>query len=147
MRLVLDTNVLVSGMLTVDKPPGRIVDLLRAGKIQLQVDERIISEYEGVLSRPKFHRFFSVFEKDFTRRPSSAFATNSPWAEITFIHFNVPDKGLGFLDGHINYPLTQQTVNSLRSLVVDPVQNRCGKGWDIYAKTLQNLSKLDLRNV
>jgi predicted nucleic acid-binding protein len=47
--LVLDTNVLVSGMLTVDKPRGRIVDLLRAGKIQLQVDERIISEYEGVL--------------------------------------------------------------------------------------------------
>jgi hypothetical protein len=31
--------------------------------------------------------------------------------------------------------------------VVGPVQNRRGKGWDIYAKTLQNLSKFDLRNV
>ena len=91
--------------------------------------------------------FMQAQNRDFAGRSSSAFATNSPGTEITFIHCNVPDKGLGFLDGHINYPLTQQTVNSLRSLVVDPVQNRCGKGWDIYAKTLQNLSKFDLRNV
>ena len=64
MRLVLDTNVLVSGMLVADNPPGRILDFLRGGKIQLQVDERIIAEYDGVLSRPKFRKYFSIFEKD-----------------------------------------------------------------------------------
>jgi len=85
--------------------------------------------------------------RDFTKRSSSAFATNPPGSKIAFINFNIPDKRLGFLDGHINYTVTKQTVNSLRSLVVDPVQNRCGKGRDIYAKTLQNLSKFDLRNV
>ncbi len=91
--------------------------------------------------------FMQAQNRDFAGRTSSAFATNSPGAKIAFINFNISDKRLGFLNGHINYPLTQQTVNSLRSLVIDPVQNRCGKGWDIYAKTLQNLSKFDLRNV
>ena len=69
--------------------------------------------------------FMLAQNRDFTGRSSSAFATNPPRTEIAFINFNIPDKRLGFLDGHINYPLTQQTVNSLRSLVVDPVQNRC----------------------
>ena len=89
MRLVLDTNVLVSGMLTVDNPPGRIVDLLRAGKIQLQVDERIISEYEGVLSRPKFHRFFSVFEKDLIM---DFIRADSEWHVCTKIVDGLPDS-------------------------------------------------------
>jgi len=64
VRLVLDTNALVSGLLTAGNPPGRIVDLLRAGKIQLQVDERIVAEYGGVLSRPKFRKKISPFQKD-----------------------------------------------------------------------------------
>jgi hypothetical protein len=85
--------------------------------------------------------------RDFARRASSAFAPNPPGSKIAFINFNIPYKRLGFLDGHINYPVTKKTVNSLRSLVVDAVQNRCGEGWYVYAKTLQNLSKLDLRNV
>ena len=91
--------------------------------------------------------FMQAQNRDFAGRSSSAFATNPPGAKIAFIHFNIPDKRLGFLNGHINYPVTKQSENSLRSLVVDPVQNRCGKGWYIYAKTLQNLSKFDLRNV
>ena len=96
MWLVLDTNVLVSGMLTVDNPPGRIVDLLRAGKIQLQVDERIISEYEGVLSRPKFHRFFSMFEKDLIM---DFIRADSEWHVCTKIVDGLPDpKDACFLE-------------------------------------------------
>ena len=91
--------------------------------------------------------FMQAQNRDFAGRSSSAFATNPPGAKIAFINFNIPDKRLGFLNGHINYPVTKQSENSLRSLVVDPVQNRCGKGWYIHAKTLQNLSKFDLRNV
>ena len=89
MRLVLDTNVLVSRMLTGDNPTGRIVDLLRAGKIQLQVDERIISEYEGVLSRPNFHRFFSVFEKDLIM---DFIRGDSEWHICTKIVDGLPDS-------------------------------------------------------
>lgn len=57
-RIVLDTNVLVSGMINAHGPPGRIVDLLREGEIELVVDDRVLAEYREVLDRPKFGRYF-----------------------------------------------------------------------------------------
>lgn len=57
-RIVLDTNVLVSGVINAFGPPGRIVDLLREGMIELVVDDRVLSEYRIVLNRPKFQRYF-----------------------------------------------------------------------------------------
>ena len=89
MRLVLDTNVLVSGMLTSGNPPGRIVDFVRAGKIQLQVDERIVAEYDGVLSRPKFRRYFSLFEKDLLM---DFIRADSDWHVCTKIVDGLPDS-------------------------------------------------------
>ncbi|MGH9442554.1 MAG: putative toxin-antitoxin system toxin component, PIN family [Thermoanaerobaculia bacterium] len=54
MRVVLDTNVLVSGLLSPQGAPGRVVDLLLTGEITPLVDDRILSEYRDVLPRPKF---------------------------------------------------------------------------------------------
>lgn len=54
MRVVLDTNVLVSGLLNPDGNPGRIVDLLLARDLTVLVDDRILLEYRQVLPRPKF---------------------------------------------------------------------------------------------
>jgi putative PIN family toxin of toxin-antitoxin system len=54
VRVVLDTNVLVSGLLNPDGNPGRVVDLFLAGEITLLVDDRILVEYRAVLPRPKF---------------------------------------------------------------------------------------------
>ena len=54
MRLVLDTNVLVSGLLNPDGNPGRVVDLFLGGEIVLLVDDRILAECRAVLPRPKF---------------------------------------------------------------------------------------------
>jgi putative PIN family toxin of toxin-antitoxin system len=53
MRIVLDTNVLVSGLHNPDGKPGRIVDLILAGRLQLLYDDRILSEYLDVLARPQ----------------------------------------------------------------------------------------------
>ena len=61
-RIVLDTNVLVSGMISAFGPPSRIVDRIREGHVELVVDDRILSEYAEVLSRPKFRVYFSVHE-------------------------------------------------------------------------------------
>jgi len=58
MRIVLDTNVLVSGMINPNGPPGRIVDLIREGLVELVVDDRILAEYSEVLNRPKFNPYF-----------------------------------------------------------------------------------------
>lgn len=54
VRIVLDTNVLVSGLLNPSGPPGRIVDLLLEGMITVLLDDRILIEYRAVLARPRF---------------------------------------------------------------------------------------------
>ena len=54
MKVVLDTNVLVAGLLNPFGAPGRIVQLAAAGTISLCFDARILSEYRQVLQRPKF---------------------------------------------------------------------------------------------
>jgi len=59
MKIVLDTNVLVSGLLTPFGPSGEIVGMLFSGDLILQIDARILSEYQDVLNRPKF-----MFNKD-----------------------------------------------------------------------------------
>ena len=53
MRLVLDTNVLVSAVLTVHGTCARIVDLVTDGGLDLSVDDRILAEYTEVLQRPE----------------------------------------------------------------------------------------------
>jgi len=54
MRIVLDTNVLVSALLSPDGPPARVLALVATGRVDLLVDERILAEYEQVLRRPRF---------------------------------------------------------------------------------------------
>lgn len=54
MRVVLDTNVLVSGVINPHGTPGRVVDALLAGTLMVLYDDRIFSEYWEVLSRPAF---------------------------------------------------------------------------------------------
>ena len=53
-RVVLDTNVLVSGLLTPAGPSARIVDLAQLGEIRLLYDDRMFQEYAQVLQRPRF---------------------------------------------------------------------------------------------
>ena len=54
MRVVVDTNVLVSGLISPFGPPGVIVGLVARGALQLCYDARIIAEYRSVLERPAF---------------------------------------------------------------------------------------------
>ena len=54
MRIVLDTNVLVSAMLKQGSPPDQVLSLVIAGRVELVVDSRILAEYRAVLARPVF---------------------------------------------------------------------------------------------
>lgn len=54
MKIVLDTNVLVSGLLKMHSNAGKIVRMVAGGSLQLLFDARIINEYREVLNRPKF---------------------------------------------------------------------------------------------
>lgn len=51
---MLDTNVLVSGLLSPHGPPGRIVDLVVRGRLVPLYDDRIMDEYRDVLRRDRF---------------------------------------------------------------------------------------------
>jgi uncharacterized protein len=54
VRIVLDTNVLVSAMLSPFGPPARILSLVLTGDIVPCTDARILAEYDEVLHRPRF---------------------------------------------------------------------------------------------
>ena len=55
MNIVLDTNVLVAGLLTPFGPCGEIVRMVSAGSLSLCYDARILIEYHEVLRRSKFN--------------------------------------------------------------------------------------------
>jgi len=55
MKIVLDTNVLVAGLLTPFGPCGDIVRMVSSGNLTLCIDSRVLSEYREVLERPKFN--------------------------------------------------------------------------------------------
>ena len=54
MRVVIDTNVLVAGLLSPYGRPGEVVRMIAAGSLSLLYDARIMAEYAQVLKRPKF---------------------------------------------------------------------------------------------
>lgn len=54
MNIVLDTNVLVAGLLTPYGPCGELVRMISSGELTLCFDARILTEYNEVLRRPKF---------------------------------------------------------------------------------------------
>ena len=54
MRIVLDTNVLISGIITPFENAARVLDMIVLGEIQIVYDDRVLAEYREVLQRPKF---------------------------------------------------------------------------------------------
>jgi uncharacterized protein len=53
MRVVVDTNVLIAGVLW-DGPPHRIIELAEAGKVTLCASSAMLTELGSVLRRRKF---------------------------------------------------------------------------------------------
>ena len=54
MKIVLDTNIVVSGLLQSQGNPAQVLALALAGAVQVCHDERILAEYAEVLVRPRF---------------------------------------------------------------------------------------------
>lgn len=55
MNVVLDTNVLVSGLLSPFAAPAEIVRLVLGRRLTLCLDARLLAEYREVLLHPRFH--------------------------------------------------------------------------------------------
>jgi putative PIN family toxin of toxin-antitoxin system len=81
MRIALDTNVLVSGLINPFGPPARILELILVGDLVLVFDDRILAEYRQVLARERFGldaddiaeilRYFETAGEHITARPIS----------------------------------------------------------------------------
>jgi uncharacterized protein len=54
LKIVLDTNVLISALLGTGGPPAAVLDLILDGRVKLLIEERIFLEYSEVLDRPRF---------------------------------------------------------------------------------------------
>ena len=59
MKLVLDTNVIVSAFIKADSKPSQILKLILNGKAQIYINTAILWEYEMVMLRPKFAKFIN----------------------------------------------------------------------------------------
>jgi putative PIN family toxin of toxin-antitoxin system len=56
IRVVLDTNIIVSALLQPLGPPAQVFELALGGVMQLCISGNIYAEYEEVISRPRFQR-------------------------------------------------------------------------------------------
>lgn len=77
--ITLDTNVLVSGLLNPFGPPGRIVDLVLSRQIRLAFDDRVLIEYQEVLSRPRFGFPTTRIERVMAIFAFQERVTTTPW--------------------------------------------------------------------
>ena len=80
IRVVLDTNIIVSALLQPLGPPAQVFELCLGGALQLCASGDIYAEYEEVISRPRFGRreetiaetLRAVREKGYWVRPTVA---------------------------------------------------------------------------
>jgi putative PIN family toxin of toxin-antitoxin system len=59
-RVVLDTNIIVSALLQPLGIPARVLVLALGGAIEMCISAAVYSEYEEVISRPRFSRSAEV---------------------------------------------------------------------------------------
>ena len=86
MKIVLDTNVLVSGLLNPLGAPGQIVRMVSSGTIHLCCDARILSEYRQVLGREKF-----AFDAEGVSSLLQEIEANACWASPRPLPAPLPD--------------------------------------------------------
>lgn len=77
-RVVVDPNVLISGLITPHGASARILLELRAGSFELIVSPLLLSELREVLMREKFRRYVTLDEVDTFLQTLSADATTVP---------------------------------------------------------------------
>ncbi len=129
MLIVLDTNVLVSGLLSPFGPPARVLDQVLSNTVQVAFDDRILDEYEEVLSRPAFHfdpgdvSALIDYIRLNGRHVSPAPLGSHDWpdqGDIPFAEVAVSSSSDALVTGNVRHfkPLREVPVVSPRELIV-----------------------------
>ena len=84
--VVLDTNVLVSGLISPHGNPATIIRMILAKKVRIILDSRVFQEYESVLKRPKVG-----FSPDDIQALLSFFKHEGMWIVPPPVLNNLPD--------------------------------------------------------
>ena len=85
--IVIDTNVLVSGLLNSHGNPATIVRMIIARKVRIILDSRVFHEYDEVLKRPRFG-----FSPDDVNALLSFFKHEGLWIVPPPVLKNLPDS-------------------------------------------------------
>ena len=85
MRLVIDTNIIVSALLSEDSKAFQVLSDALDGKYTVLVSEEIFQEYEDVLHRDKFG-----FDEEIIQFILNWFRENAVWIEVS--ESNIPMK-------------------------------------------------------
>lgn len=134
MKVVIDTNVLVSGLLKPHNHPGAIVRLLASGHLQAVYDARILSEYREVLRRPLFGFELNDVEALLSYVKDSGLLVTAPPLKI---HLPDPDDE-PFLEAAMAEPGTSLITGNKKHFPLEA----CGKVM-LYspAEFIEHLSK------
>ena len=125
MRIVLDTNVLISGVLNPHGAPGLILNSVLNKAVTLLLDDRILFEYREVLLRPKFHfpidyiqsllEFLEYESTYIIAGPSSALVPDSD--DIPFYEVAISGRADYLVTGNDKHFPPEQLIVSPREFV------------------------------
>ena len=140
IKVVYDTNVIVSGLLRQEGIPAFLLDLATQGYIGLFLSEDILKEYEEVLVRPKFG-FSQRLVKGFLQKLRTKGNVIKSKTTVNIIEDPADNKFLECaLSGKADYLVTGNTrhfpFGEFRGIkIVSPKEF-----WEIYKESLLSSS-------
>jgi uncharacterized protein len=125
VRIVLDTNVLVSGILNPHGAPGSILNAVLNEEVTVLIDDRILSEYRDVLLRSKFGfpgdyvesilEFLEYGSPSITAGPTSAAISDSD--DISFYEVAIAGTADYLITGNDKHFPARQFIVSPRTFL------------------------------
>jgi putative PIN family toxin of toxin-antitoxin system len=109
---VIDTNVVVSGLLNPHGPSARVLDAVLDGRVKLVYDARILAEYRDLLHRPRLKLKPEKISAFLTGLQSQMMVTPGPLAvagpdadDIVFVETALATTGRTIVTGNLaDYP-------------------------------------------
>lgn len=65
-RVVVDTNIIVSGLITTGTPPAKVLDAVHKKKVTLLISDEVVSEYLRVLEYPHIRKYKKITDQTIT---------------------------------------------------------------------------------
>ena len=137
MRLwVIDTNVVVSGLLNPHGPSARVLDAIVNGRVKLVYGVRILAEYRDVLQRPrlklapdKITVFLNGLQSQMIVTPSPLAAAGPDVDDIVFVEAALVTGDKTIVTGNLaDYP--PEILQGVR--VLTPAQAAAELAHDIH---------------